>query len=69
MSEKKRKQYICPCCKGAKRLTLIEHDDESGRTFVTKPLCNHCGGEGTVTDEYSGEPLRQSEPPEMSEDK
>ena len=41
----------CPCCHGAKRLTVIEHDDEQGRTVISKPVCTHCMGLGTVTAE------------------
>jgi hypothetical protein len=41
----------CPCCHGAKRLTVIEHDEEFGRTVLSKPVCTHCMGVGTVTAE------------------
>lgn len=48
MNERPPGTLICPCCKGDKRLTVIEHDEESGRTVVTKPVCNHCMGRGWV---------------------
>jgi DnaJ-class molecular chaperone len=38
----------CPCCHGAGRLTVVEHDDAAGRTFITKPICTHCMGAGVV---------------------
>lgn len=38
----------CPCCHGKKRLTVVEHDDETGHTMLTKPLCTHCEGKGEV---------------------
>jgi hypothetical protein len=40
---------ICPCCKGRKRLTLVEHSDKAGgRTTLSKPECTHCEGKGKV---------------------
>ena len=38
----------CPCCKGKKRMTLVEHDEIEGRTILTHPLCTHCQGKGEV---------------------
>jgi DnaJ-class molecular chaperone len=38
----------CPCCKGKKRLQLIEHDETEGRTILSRPICTHCMGTGTV---------------------
>lgn len=38
----------CPCCHGKKRLTVIEHDEQDGRTIITKPQCTHCQGRGTM---------------------
>lgn len=43
-----RMMVTCPCCYGRKRLTLIEHDEEEGRTIVTRPICCHCEGKGEV---------------------
>jgi hypothetical protein len=41
-------KFECPCRHGATRLTVIEHDDAAGRTYLTKPVCTHRMGEGTV---------------------
>ena len=38
----------CPCCDGAKRLTVVEHDEENSRTILSKPECTHCEGKGEV---------------------
>lgn len=38
----------CPCCHGQKRVTVVEHDDDTGRTILTRPQCTHCMGMGEV---------------------
>ena len=43
-----RHRVTCPCCKGKKRLTLIEHDEILGRTLLTHPVCCHCEGKGEI---------------------
>lgn len=43
-----RMMVTCPCCYGRKRLTLIEHDEEEGRTIIARPICCHCEGTGEV---------------------
>ena len=43
-----RLMVTCPCCKGKKRLALIEHDEVEGRTILTHPICCHCQGKGEV---------------------
>jgi len=55
---KKTKVVPCPCCKGQKRLTVIEYDDEDGRTVVTKPMCTHCMGCGEIPVEIDDESER-----------
>jgi hypothetical protein len=39
---------LCPCCNGTKRLTVVEHDEVDGRTWLEHPKCTHCMGKGVV---------------------
>lgn len=52
----------CPCCHGAKRLSVIEHDEIEGRMIRTHPQCTHCMGRGTVPAEVSEEPQTSGKP-------
>lgn len=59
-----RDQHLvtCPCCKGKKRLSCIEHDERTGRTFLSKPMCCHCDGKGVVEAEIAAPLTRRSQP-------
>jgi hypothetical protein len=48
MTARSTVMITCPCCHGEKRLTLVEHDDDTGRTILTRPQCTHCMGNGEV---------------------
>lgn len=48
-------RVTCPCCKGKKRVPVVEHDEEVGRTILTHPPCNHCQGRGWVPSEVPEE--------------
>ena len=48
-------RVTCPCCKGKKRLMVVENAAEFTNVppdmvaaIVTYPDCTHCMGEGTV---------------------